>query len=66
MNRLNTLGFEVRPIVAGNLAKNEVVRYFNSETAGPLVNAEHIDNNGLFVGNHHYSIADAITQLKSL
>ena len=65
-NRLNTLGFEVRPIVAGNFAKNEVVRYFNSETAGPLVNAEHIDNNGLFVGNHHYSIADAITQLKSL
>ncbi len=66
VNRLNTLGFEVRPIVAGNFAKNEVVRYFNSETAGPLVNAEHIDNNGLFVGNHHYSIADAITQLKSL
>lgn len=66
VKKLNALGFEVRPIVAGNFAKNEVVKYFNSEVSGTLVNAEHIDNNGLFVGNHHYSIAEAITQLKSL
>jgi len=66
VKKLNTLGFEVRPIVAGNFAKNEVVKYFNSEVAGPLVNAEHIDSNGLFVGNHHYSIAGAIELLKGI
>ena len=66
VKKLNTLGFEVRPIVAGNFAKNEVVKYFNSEVAGPLVNAEHIDCNGLFVGNHHYSIAEALEQLKGI
>jgi CDP-6-deoxy-D-xylo-4-hexulose-3-dehydrase len=27
---LQELGFECRPIVAGNFAKNEVVKYFNS------------------------------------
>lgn len=64
--KLNGLGFEVRPIVAGNFAKNEVVKYFDSEISGELTNAEHIDSNGLFVGNHHYSIEDAVRQLKGL
>ena len=64
--KLNKLGFEVRPIVAGNFAKNDVVKYFNSECSGDLSNADHIDNHGLFVGNHHYSIKNAIRQLKSI
>lgn len=66
LSKLNALGFEVRPIVAGNFAKNEVVKYFNSEISGELTNAEHIDSNGLFVGNHHYSIEDAVRQLKGI
>jgi CDP-6-deoxy-D-xylo-4-hexulose-3-dehydrase len=63
VKKLNTLGFECRPIVAGNFAKNEVVKYFDSEVHGTLKNADHIDQNGLFVGNHHYSIAEAIDAL---
>jgi CDP-6-deoxy-D-xylo-4-hexulose-3-dehydrase len=64
--KLNALGFEVRPIVAGNFAKNEVVKYFNSEVSGQLTNADHLDANGLFIGNHHYSIADAVKQLSTI
>ncbi len=64
--RLNELGFECRPIVAGNFAKNEVVRYFDSEVHGMLKNAEHIDRNGLFVGNHHYPIPEAMAALAKL
>lgn len=64
--KLNALGFECRPIVAGNFAKNEVVKYFTSEVHGTLKNAEHIDQNGLFVGNHHYPIPDAFTALANL
>jgi CDP-6-deoxy-D-xylo-4-hexulose-3-dehydrase len=64
--RLSNLGFECRQIVTGNFAKNEVVKYFNSEVHGQLKNAEHIDQNGLFIGNHHYSIADAIEVLKTI
>ena len=63
VTKLTGLGFECRPIVAGNFAKNEVVKYFNSEVHGDLKNAEHIDRNGLFIGNHHYSVADAISAL---
>ena len=64
--KLNALGFEVRPIVAGNFAKNEVVKYFDSEVSGELINADHLDANGLFIGNHHYSIADAVKQLSTI
>lgn len=66
VKRLQELGFECRPIVAGNFAKNEVVKYFDSEVHGSLKNAEHIDKNGLFVGNHHYPIPNAFSALKSI
>jgi CDP-6-deoxy-D-xylo-4-hexulose-3-dehydrase len=64
--KLNALGFEVRPIVTGNFTNNEVVKYFNSEVSGELTNADHLDANGLFIGNHHYSIADAVKQLSKI
>lgn len=64
--KLNTLGFECRPIVAGNFAKNEVVSYFDSVVHGELKNADHIDQNGLFVGNHHFPIPDAFAVLSKL
>jgi CDP-6-deoxy-D-xylo-4-hexulose-3-dehydrase len=66
LTKLNGLGFECRPIVAGNFAKNEVVKYFDSEVHGVLKNADHIDNNGLFVGNHHYPILEAFEALAKL
>jgi len=66
VEKLNELGFECRPIVAGNFAKNEVVKYFDSEVHGELKNAEHIDKFGLFVGNHHYSISEAFSLLNSI
>ncbi len=66
VQKLNELGFECRPIVAGNFAKNEVVKYFDSEVHGILKNAEYIDQNGLFVGNHHYPIPDAFMALAQI
>jgi CDP-6-deoxy-D-xylo-4-hexulose-3-dehydrase len=66
INDLNNAGFEVRPIVAGNFAKNDVVKYFDYEVHGDLINASHIDTHGLFLGNHHYDITDAVVQLKNL
>jgi CDP-6-deoxy-D-xylo-4-hexulose-3-dehydrase len=66
VKKLTDLGFECRPIVTGNFAKNEVVKYFDSEVHGQLKNAEHVDKNGLFIGNHHYSIADAISDLEKV
>ena len=61
--KLVALGFECRPIVAGNFAKNEVVQYFDHGIHGTLKNAEHIDQHGLFIGNHHYPIPQAFEAL---
>jgi len=64
--KLNELGFQCRPIVAGNFANNEVVKYFDSEVHGNLKNADHIDQNGLFIGNHHYPIPEVFAALRML
>jgi CDP-6-deoxy-D-xylo-4-hexulose-3-dehydrase len=63
LEKLNHLGFECRPIVAGNFAKNEVVNYFDSEVFGTLINAEYLDQNSLFIGNHDYSMVEAVETL---
>ncbi len=62
---LRAEGFECRPIVGGNFAKNEVMRFFDYEIHGELRNADYIDAHGLFVGNHHYPIPEAIDALAS-
>jgi CDP-6-deoxy-D-xylo-4-hexulose-3-dehydrase len=64
--KLNKLGFECRPIMASNFAKNEVVKYFDSEARGTLNNADHIDQNGLFIGNRHCPIPEAFVALSRL
>jgi len=66
LKKLDELGFECRPIVTGNFAKNEVVKYFNYEIHGELKNAEYIDANGLFIGNHHYPLPEAFEALRQL
>lgn len=56
---------ECRPIVAGNFSKNEVVKkYFDYTIHGTLVNADLVDTNGLFVGNHQIKMNDMILLLQ--
>lgn len=64
LKSLNDEGFECRPIVAGNFAKSEAAKYFDKEIPEDLKNANYIDEMGLFIGNHHYSLNDAINKLK--
>jgi len=61
--KLSSLGFEYRPIVTGNFANNEVTKYFDSEVHGELKNADYIDKNGVFIGNHHHTMSDAFLAL---
>lgn len=66
IQRLRALGFELRPIVAGNFTKNEVMKHLRAEIHGELVHADHIDRQGLFIGNHHYAIPEAVAALRTL
>ena len=64
--KLTDLGFEARPIVAGNFTKNKVMDHIPHTIHGSLTNADYIDANGVFVGNHHYPIPEAADVLKDL
>lgn len=56
---------DVRPIVAGNFAKNEAMRWFDYEIHGELTNADDLDVNGLFIGNHHYELGEQFEILRA-
>jgi CDP-6-deoxy-D-xylo-4-hexulose-3-dehydrase len=66
LERLNRAGFECRPIVAGNFTKNDVMKWIDGRVFGEMTNADHIDRNGLFIGNHHYPIPEAIRALQTI
>lgn len=65
ISALENYDIEYRPIVAGNFVKNEVIKYFKHEIIGSLENASIVDENGLFIGNHHYNLKREIDSLKN-
>ncbi|HSI22277.1 MAG TPA: DegT/DnrJ/EryC1/StrS family aminotransferase [Methylophilaceae bacterium] len=58
-------GIDCRPIVAGNFAKNEVLKWFDYEIPHGLENAEWIDKSGIFIGNHHFPLDRELNYLRS-
>ena len=66
INKLLSNDIEVRPIVSGNFLKNEVIKFFDYEIFEKVNNAELLDKNGFFVGNHHFDIKDKIDYLSQI
>ncbi|PHS31935.1 MAG: pyridoxamine 5-phosphate oxidase [Alkaliphilus sp.] len=52
VDALKRNGIEVRPIVAGNFTKNVAIKYMEYSIHNDLRNADHIHENGFFIGNH--------------
>lgn len=57
---LNINNIESRPIVTGNFTNNPVIKFYDYQIHEKLENADLLDNNGFFIGNHHYSIINKI------
>ena len=57
---------EYRPIVTGNFLRNSVLKYFNYEVHNSLKNANHLHDNGFFVGNSHEDLTKNIKFLKQI
>ena len=57
---------ECRPIVSGNFLKNPVLKYYDYSKYGEIKNAEIIDQQGLFVGNHHYDLEKSIEDFQKI
>ena len=66
INFLNDNSVETRPIVTGNFLNNPVIKYFDYEIHENIDNAEKLDKNGFFVGNHHYKMENQIDLLSKL
>lgn len=60
---LRKADIEVRPIVAGNFARQPVFKYMNASTADDLLAANYIHDNGFFVGNHSINMKSEIDYL---
>tara|TARA_B100000003_G_scaffold167587_1_gene154191 strand:- start:77 stop:1249 length:1173 start_codon:yes stop_codon:yes gene_type:complete len=59
-------GIEVRPIVAGNFVRNPVIKLMDHTTCCDLLVADHVHDNGLFFGNHHYDISKEIAEISDI
>ena len=66
IKKLTDANIDTRPIVAGNFARKEVVKWFDYEIQGNLPNADYVDKNGFFVGNHQFDIKDKLDYLKEV
>lgn len=55
---------DTRPIVAGNFARKEVVKWFDCDIPNELPNADFVDARGFFVGNHQFDIRPQLDYLK--
>ena len=48
---------DTRPIVAGNFTTNPVMKHLNFAELPDLPNANLIQNEGFFIGNHHFDVS---------
>jgi CDP-6-deoxy-D-xylo-4-hexulose-3-dehydrase len=63
VQNLSKASIESRPVVAGNFARNPVLKHLRHKAIPKLVNADFIHENGLFVGNHHYPMQPQLDRL---
>lgn len=61
---LTESGVAVRPIVAGNFARNPVLQHLPHCPLPDLTQANKIHDHGLFIGNHHYELVDEFVALE--
>lgn len=66
VKNLSENGVECRPIVAGNFTRNNVIKYFDYTIYDNLDAANHLHDNGFFIGNHHYDCRNKIDLIYNL
>lgn len=49
-------GIDYRPIMSGNFTKSPAIKFYRHEVYGSLPNTRWVEDNGLFVGNHHFPV----------
>jgi CDP-4-dehydro-6-deoxyglucose reductase, E1 len=63
IKKLHENNIQCRPIVTGNFTRNDVMKYFDYKIHKKLDNADHLHDNGFFVGNGHIPLENNIKYL---
>mgnify|MGYP002629489174 CR=1 FL=1 len=64
LKSLDANSVAVRPIVGGNFTRNPVMKHLPHVPLVPLSNADTVHDDGLFIGNHHYTMEKEFDLLK--
>ena len=59
-------GIETRPIVGGNFLNNPAIQHLDYTVSGAVNAAQKIDEDGLFIGNHHYDVSEALSRCREI
>jgi len=65
VSHLERYEIQSRPIVAGNFARNPVLKHLRHKEITDLSRADVLHEQGLFIGNHHYLMEDEFELLAS-
>lgn len=65
-SRLDRLQIEYRPIVAGNFLEHPVCGFLNHRVYGNLVNANYLNEHGLFIGNNGCDMSAQLARLAEI
>lgn len=63
---LRDSGIAFRMITGGSFLRHEAIRFFDYDTAGPIVNADLVHDRGFFVGNHPRDLRAELDRLRSV
>lgn len=66
MQNMREAGIEFRIITGGCFLRHDVIRYFDYDTVGKMVNANTAHDMGFFVGNHPQDIRPQIEHLRKV
>jgi CDP-4-dehydro-6-deoxyglucose reductase, E1 len=66
MDALRAAGIGFRMITGGCFLRHEVIRFFDYDTVGPIVNANIAHDRGFFVGNHPRDLTVELTRLREV
>ena len=64
LKSLDANSVAVRPIVGGNFTRHPVMKHLPHVPLVPLSNADTVHDDGLFIGNHHYTMEKEFDLLK--
>ena len=63
LRALREAGIAFRMVTGGCFLRHDAIRYFDYDTAGPIVNANIVHDRGFFVGNHPRPIGSQLDRL---